>query len=75
MKITVHAKPNSKNEKVEKISKDSFVVSVKEPPIKGMANEAIIKAVAKYFGVSVLSVKIISGRTSKFKILEIKSST
>lgn len=72
MRITVHAKPNSKNEKVEKIGGDSFVVSVKEPPIKGMANEAILKTLAKYFNVSVQSIKIISGRTSRLKIIEIK---
>lgn len=74
MKITIHAKPNSKIEKVEKIGGDSFVVSVKEPPIKGMANEAIIKAVAKYFNVSASSVKIVSGRTSKLKIIEIQKN-
>ena len=72
VKITVHAKPNSRQEKVEPAGGDSFVVSVKEPPIEGRANNAIIKAVAKYFKVPTSFVKIISGRTSRLKIIEVQ---
>jgi len=72
MKITVHAKPNSREEKIEKFGEDSFVVSVKEPPVEGRANEAIIKVIARYFNVPASSVKIVSGRTSKLKIIDVQ---
>lgn len=71
MKIFVKAKPNAKEEKVEKISETHFVVSVKEPPIQGKANEAIVKALAGYFGVSSFRVRLIAGFSSKQKIFEI----
>ncbi len=71
MKIFVKAKPSAKEEKIEKISENSFVVSVKEPPVQGRANEAIIKALANYFNVSKLNVKIVSGWTSREKVIEI----
>lgn len=72
MKIFIKAKPNSSNEKIEKIDENNFVVSVKEPPVNGLANRAIIKAISDFFGVHPTRVKIISGYTSKQKIIEIK---
>jgi hypothetical protein len=71
VKINVKAKPNSREEKVEKIDEQNFVVSVKEPPIKGKANEAIRNALAVYFKVGSSQVKIVSGYTSRSKIIEI----
>ncbi|PIU99698.1 MAG: hypothetical protein COS58_00880, partial [Candidatus Tagabacteria bacterium CG03_land_8_20_14_0_80_41_22] len=61
MKIFVKAKPGAKAEKMEKIDDSHFTVSVKEPPIQGMANLAIIKVFAEYFGVAPSNVKIVSG--------------
>lgn len=72
MIINVCAKPNSSRGKVEKNDDGSFDVFVKEPPVEGRANRAIIKALAEYFGVSVFKVNIISGRASRQKIIEIK---
>lgn len=71
MKITIKAKPNSHEEKVEKISDTEFIVSVKEPPVHGLANKAIIRAFADYFGIAPSSVRIVSGWTSRQKIVEI----
>jgi len=71
MKIFVKAKPNSREEKVEKIDENNYVVSVKEPPIKGKANEAIRNALAVYFKTGSARVKITSGFSSRNKIVEI----
>lgn len=72
MKIFVKVKPNSKEESIKKLSDTNFEICVKEPPVKGKANAAIIKALAKRFGVPVSSVNIIIGHTSRQKIVEIK---
>ena len=71
MKIHIKAKPNSREEKIEKVDETHFVVSVKEPPIKGKANEAIRNALAVYFKTGTGNVKIISGYSSRNKIIEI----
>lgn len=71
MTITVHAKPSAREEKVEKISETEYRVSVKEPPVQGRANAAIIKALAGYFGVSPSQVQIVHGHTSRTKIIAI----
>jgi len=71
MKINVRAKPSSREEKVEKIDEQNYVVSVKEPPVKGKANEAIRNALAVYFKTGSANVKIVTGFSSRNKIVEI----
>ncbi len=73
MKIFITAKPSSKEERVERVDESHYVVSVKEPPIKGKANEAIKNALAVYFKTGSSCVKIISGYSSRNKIIEIIS--
>jgi len=74
MRLTIVAKPKKKQEKVVKIDEDSYAVSVKEPPIDGRANDAIVKALAKYFKISPSLICIISGHTSKIKVVEVPDS-
>ncbi|OGM96727.1 MAG: hypothetical protein A3B86_04825 [Candidatus Yanofskybacteria bacterium RIFCSPHIGHO2_02_FULL_38_22b] len=80
MRISIKAKPNSNEEKVEKLDSPllksfgrasdlSFIVSVKEPPVHGLANLAILKALREYFHTP--NVRIVSGYTSRSKIIEI----
>lgn len=69
MKISVKAKPNSHENKVEKIDDQNFVVSVKEPPVNGMANRAIVKALSEYFHTP--RVRIVSGHISRQKVVEV----
>jgi len=71
MKIFAKVKPGASEEKVIKIGDTNFKVWVRESPKKGKANRAVMKALAEYFNVSQSSVKIISGSTSKLKIIEI----
>lgn len=71
MKIFVKAKPRSKEEKIEKVDGDHYVVSVKEPPVEGRANRAIIRLIAEFFNTSPSRVSIISGHTSRQKIVEV----
>jgi len=72
MKIFVKVKPKAREERVIKISDTNFKVLVKEPPEKGKANRAVTKTLANYFGINRANIKIISGSTSKLKIIEIR---
>lgn len=71
MKLFIKAKTKSKNVSVKKIDNNHYVISVKEPPVRGKANQAIIEALAGYFGVGKSNIKIVSGFVSKQKIIEI----
>ncbi|MFA5095004.1 MAG: DUF167 domain-containing protein [Candidatus Omnitrophota bacterium] len=72
MKITVKIKPGSSREKVEKAGEADYSVRVTARPVDGKANEAAIKALAGYFGVSRSKVTLVRGHTSKIKIFEIE---
>lgn len=72
MKIFVKIKPNAKEESVRgEVGGNVYFVSVKEPPIDGRANQALVKVVAEYFKVAPSCVRITSGHTGHQKILEI----
>lgn len=82
MKIIVKVKPNSKNEVVQRVNQetlnlgfekemDIYKVSVKEPPVNGKANNAVVKALALYFNIPSSRVTLISGSSSKSKIFNI----
>lgn len=71
MRLFIKVKPNAKENKIEKISEDSFIVKIKEPPKEGRANKALIELLAEYFKVPKSKIKIISGQFFRQKILEI----
>ena len=78
MKIFVKARPGAKQERITentelfgKKSERHFVVAVRERAIEGAANRAIEKRIAEHFKVAPSCVSIVSGHTSRDKILEI----
>jgi uncharacterized protein (TIGR00251 family) len=71
MKIKVLAKPNSNKAEVKRINETHYMVSVKEPPVKGEANRAILKLLSRHFGVSLSKVRMIHGHTSRNKTIEV----
>jgi uncharacterized protein (TIGR00251 family) len=73
MKIIVKTKPGAKNDTIEKIDESNYVVSIKEPPINGRANAALIKLLATYFDISPSLIEIISGFMARVKVIEINN--
>ncbi len=71
MRITVRGRPNSKKEFIKKTDETSFTVAVTEPPEKGKANQAIIKALAKFLNIPASSINILSGEKSRQKVFEV----
>jgi len=70
MKIRVDVKPNSRVPGVEPVE-DHLVVRVKEPPKEGRANEAVLRAVADYYGVAQRDVRLVSGGAGRHKVIEL----
>lgn len=84
MRIAVKVRPGAKTEKVERVTQPTlelgtkempvYSVSVKEPPEKGKANDAVVRVLADHFGVSRKSVRMVSGAVSRYKIFKITTS-
>lgn len=82
MRIIVKVKANAKIESVERLTQETldlglkkemhmYKVHVKEPPVGGRANTAVIKVLAKYFETTSSFVTLVKGTTSKSKVFEI----
>ncbi len=71
MKVSIKAKVHARENRVEKVDDGNLIVHVKEAPEKGKANWAIIKLVAEYYEVPTTSVRIVTGRTSTKKLMEV----
>lgn len=72
MKINITIKPNStKGPLIEPQSDGSLIIYVREVAAENQANEALIRLLAKHLNVSKTQIKIISGTTSRHKLIEI----
>ena len=71
MKIFIKAKPKSKIEFIKKVDNLHYAVAVREMPVAGQANTAIIKALSIYFHKPHQQIFIVSGEKSKQKIIEV----
>jgi uncharacterized protein (TIGR00251 family) len=72
MRIGVKVMPHSPKEEMTKQG-DVYIVRIREAPVEGKANEAVIRLVAERFRVPKSAVKIVSGLTSRNKIMEIRT--
>ena len=70
--ITVKVKPRAKDSSITKNAKGELIVKVKSRPVKGAANNELIKLLAYYFKVPVALISIKSGHTGRTKIIQIE---
>ncbi|KKU48903.1 hypothetical protein A3H10_04575 [Candidatus Uhrbacteria bacterium RIFCSPLOWO2_12_FULL_46_10] len=74
MRIFVKVKTNAKEERVEQVGDKNYLASVKAEPIDDKANEALVKLLARYFGITPSAIKIVHGSSSRHKIIDIPGS-
>ena len=53
------------------VSGDEIAISIKSEPERGKANRELIRKLAAHFGISEDRVRIVSGLTSRKKIVEV----
>lgn len=70
MIIKVKVKPGAKEDKIDRISNDEYIVSLKERAEDGKANLALIKMLSKHFDVSFQNV-VIKNKSSRYKLIAI----
>jgi hypothetical protein len=69
--IEVQVQPKSSHDEIVGFQDGRIKVKVTAPPEGGKANERLREIIARAFGVSKSSIKIIRGETSRLKILKI----
>lgn len=53
------------------VNDNEIAVSIKSPPERGKANRELVKKLAEHFGVAESRVRIISGTTSRKKLVDV----
>lgn len=71
MRVTIRVKPGSARPKVGGRHGDAIVVAVSPRAVDGKATEAALRAVADAFGVRRRDVTLVTGATSRDKVVEI----
>jgi uncharacterized protein (TIGR00251 family) len=55
------------------VNGNEIIISIKSEPKHGKANREMIKKISDFFGVSENSICVISGQTSRKKVIEIQN--
>lgn len=61
MYVKVKVTAGAKKAHFEQLSDESFVISVKEPKARNMANQKVLNCIAEYFDIPVSNVRIMRG--------------
>ena len=72
VRITVHVHPNANQNKVAGFRGGILQVRIAAPPIKGKANQELVKFLSNVLGVSKNNLRIEKGTTSKTKTIAIR---
>lgn len=71
MRVTVRVRPGASRTSVGGSHDGALVVRVSAPAVDGRATDAMLTAVADAFGVRRRDVRLVSGTTSRTKVVEV----
>lgn len=71
MILSIKVVPNSKKLEIIKLSEENYKIKLDEKSAGGRANIRLIEVLSEYFKVKKSSIKIMKGRKSRDKIVEI----
>nr|MBL8410956.1 YggU family protein [Dechloromonas sp.] len=73
--LTLHIQPGAKKSEFAGLHGEALKIRLAAPPVDGKANEALVKFVAARLGLAKSAVSLVSGQTSRHKILEVRGTT
>jgi uncharacterized protein (TIGR00251 family) len=74
-RLSVKVTPNAGRSEITGWSQGVLEVRVAAPPVAGRANRELTALLGKLLGVSKSSISIVSGRTSRRKVIEVAGLT
>jgi len=75
MRVRIRVRPSSRQVEVGGTHDGALVVRVREPAVDGRATDAALRALAEALGVRAREVQLVSGATSRTKLVEIPDDT
>jgi uncharacterized protein (TIGR00251 family) len=74
MRLRIRVQPNSRRPGIEELPDGSLKVRVSAAPQEGRANQAVIEALARHFGVPKSSIRVVHGAAGRDKLVEVADS-
>ena len=71
MILKIKVKTNANENSFVCINEDILIIKIKEKPVKGKANKALLNFLAKKLRISPNKINILKGKTSQYKTLEL----
>lgn len=75
MRFSVRLQPRASRNEIAGLQGVALKVRVTAPPVDGLANEALIELLSRTLNTSRRNVCIVSGHTSRTKLIEISEAT
>ncbi len=69
--LYIKAQPGSSKNRFAQILGDELKINIKAPAVEGAANKELIKFLAKSFKVAKSDIELLSGQTSKKKVVRL----
>jgi uncharacterized protein (TIGR00251 family) len=73
--LTLHAQPGAKRTEFVGLHGEALKIRLAAPPIDGKANAVLTKFLANYLGVPKVAISILSGESSRHKILWVQGAS
>ena len=75
VRFAVRVQPRASRSEIVGVHGDAMKIRLSAPPVDGAANEALVELIADALGVSRRAVRIVSGETSRSKVVEVEGVT
>jgi len=75
VRFAVRVQPRASRSEIVGVHGDAMKVRLSAPPVDGAANDALVELIAGALGVARRAVRIISGASSRSKVVEVEGVT
>lgn len=75
VRFAVMVQPRASRSEIVGVHGDAMKIRLSAPPVDGAANEALVELIADVLGVGRRAVRIVSGETSRSKVVEVEGVT
>jgi uncharacterized protein (TIGR00251 family) len=75
VRFAVRVQPRASRSEIVGLHGDAMKIRLSAPPVDGAANEALVELIAGVLGVGRRAVRIVSGESSRSKVVEVEGVT